>query len=137
MTEKDKEITFEPLDENRVYEVKKKTLNVRSVKTNASIHMFLKLVSESLNNGGFTVQKVVALFQKADINWSMLAVKDIIWRNIQIAITGKESTTQLEQHEVTKVYKTVIHYLTTKVGIDHIEFPSIESMIYEQNKDKY
>ncbi len=127
------EIVLVPADGDRAYEVKNKTLDVRSVKTNAAMHKYFSLVSNSLNHGGFTIQKVVALFKKAGIEWSMLAVKEVIWRNVQIAVTGKKSTAKLEQHEVTKVYKNVDFYLTSTVGIESIDFPSIESMIFRQN----
>jgi len=133
LQEKDEEIILTPLDPERAYEVKDKTTKARTVKQNSSMHKYYSLVSKALNDGGFSVQKVVALFTKADIHWTMLSVKDVIWRNIQMAILKKKSTTTLDTNEVTKVYKYVDFYLTDKVGIESIAFPSIESMIFEQN----
>lgn len=126
----DTEIT--PLNPERAYPVKRKTLNTRTVQTNAALHKYFSLVAESLNSSGFTIQKVVALFRKAGIEWSMMSVKSVIWRNIQYALTEKESTTQLTQEEVTRVYKNVDHYLSGTVGIEHIAFPSIENMLLEK-----
>lgn len=133
LEEKNDDIVMTPLDKERAYPLKDKTLNARTTKQNASLHKYYALVSKSLNDGGFTIQKVVALFKKAGISWTMLAVKDVIWRNIQIAVTGKVSTTKLNSDEVTKVYKNVDFYLTDKVGIESIDFPSIESMIFKEN----
>lgn len=136
LTESSDGLTIEPLDANKAYEVKG-TVNVRSTKQNASIHLYCTFIKQALNDGGFSIQKVVALFKKAEIEWTMLAVKDIIWRNIQIALTQKTSTTQLDSDEVTKVYKNVDYYCTGTIGIEHIEFPSEESMIFQQNyKDR-
>lgn len=131
------DIKIEPLDKDRAYEVKG-TANVRTVKQNASIHLYCKKVSEALNAGGFSLQKVVSLFKKSEIEWTMLSVKDILWRNIQIALTNKLSTTKLESDEVTNVYKNIDNYLSQKVGIESIDFPSEQSLIWEQNykKDK-
>lgn len=137
LQDKNEEIILTPLDPERAYDVKEKTTSARTVKQNSSMHKYFSLVSKALNDGGFSVQKVVALFKKADIHWTMLSVKDVVWRNIQIAILNKKSTTTLDSNEVTKVYKYVDFYLTDKVGIESVPFPSIESMIFEQNyKDK-
>ena len=133
LVEKNEDITLVPLDEDRAYPVKDKTIPARTVKQNASIHKYFSLVANSLNDGGFTIQKVVALFKKAGIAWTMLGVKDVIWRNIQIAVTDKESTTKLNSDEVTKVYKTVDYYLTDKIGIEHIPFPCVDDLIFKQN----
>ena len=133
ITEKKGDIELTPLDPDRAYTVKDKTESARTVKQNSSLHKYFSLVSNTLNDGGFSVQKVVALFKKADIRWTMISVKDVIWRNIQVAIIKKESTTTLNTDEITKVYNNVDFYLTDKVGIDHIPFPSINSMIHDQN----
>lgn len=131
--EKKDEIVMTQLDPDRAYTVKESSENTRTVKQNAALHKYFASVAHALNDAGFSLQRVVALFRKADIEWTTISVKDIIWRNIQVAITEKESTAKLTQDEVTKVYRTVDFYLTDKVGIESIDFPSIESMIFEQN----
>lgn len=133
LEEKNDDIVMTPLDKERAYPLKDKTTNARTVKQNASMHKYFSLVSKSLNDGGFSIQAIVALFKKAGISWTMLAVKEVIWRNIQIALTKKESTAKLNSDEVTVVYKHVDHYLTGTVGIESIDFPSIESMIFKEN----
>ena len=134
LEEKNEDVVMTPLDEERAYPVKDKTVPARTIKQNASMHKYFATVARTLNDGGFTIQKVVALFKKAGIKWTMLAVKDVIWRNIQIAITQKESTTKLNSDEVTKVYQNVDFYLTDKVGIESIDFPSMDSMIEAQKQ---
>ena len=132
LVEKNDDILLTPLDPDRAYVINEKTESGRTVKQNSSMHKYFSLVSNALNDGGFSVQKVVALFKKAEISWTMLGVKDVIWRNIQVALLKKESTTTLNTDELTKVYNHVDHYLSNNVGIEHIPFPSINSMIMEQ-----
>lgn len=135
LTESSDNIVLEPLDESKAYEVKSVS-KARSTKQNSALHLYCKMVSEALNAGGFSIQKVVAMFKKAELEWTMLAVKDVIWRNMQIALTQKTSTTKLETDEITKVYKNMDYYLTDKIGLEHIEFPSEESMLFQQKYNK-
>ena len=121
-----------PLDAEKSYQVIKSKQSRRTILQNSSLHKYFSLVAEALNDGGFTIQKVVALFKKAGLSWEMSSVKEVIWRNIQVATVSKASTTQLNSDEVTKVYKNVDFYLSDKVGIEHIPFPSVESMLMEK-----
>jgi hypothetical protein len=137
LTEKSDDITMTPLDESRAYNVKKDTSDVRTVKQNASLHKYCLLVSDALNDSGLSMQYIMTLIKKMELTWSMLSVKDIIWRGIQEALLKKKSTTKLTKEEVSYVYKRVDFWLSGTVGIEHIDFPSEESMIFEQKyKDK-
>ena len=136
MQQTTEDITLTELDPERAYPSTDKTANARTVKQNAAMHKYFAHVSAVLNEGGFTIQKVVALFNKAGIEWTMLSVKDVIWRNMQIALTKKKSTTALDTNEVTKVYKATDYYLSGTVGIRHIDFPSIESMILQKQAEE-
>ena len=65
-----------------------------------------------------------------ELNWTTLLVKDIIWRKIQIALyKNKYSTTKLHPEEVTEVYRAMDKYLTIRIGIESIDFPSIDSLM--------
>lgn len=67
-----------------------------------------------------------------EIDWTMELVKDIIWRNIQLAIyKDKKSTTQLKSNEVTVVYRTMDKYLTG-IGLESIAFPSVETIMMDK-----
>ena len=111
--------------------------NTRTVLQNASMHKYYTLVATALNDGGFTMQKVLEMIKKIELEWTMISVKDVIWRNFQKALLNKESTTELDSNEVTKVYKNIDFWLSSEVGIKHIDFPSKESLIFQQNyKDK-
>jgi len=181
LKEENGDLAYSPLDKEKAYSVKNKTFKVRSIKVNASLHVYCLEVAEALNDGGFTVNSflnrkqedmikevfkwgretasnklekwfipkkitdwVSTYFLKKleerildrrdlELDWSMQLVKDIIWRNIQIALfKDKTSTTQLSSGEVTQVYKTMDKYLSS-LGVESIDFPSEQSMIFKQN----
>lgn len=120
--------TLYPLEEGSVYEVVKKRTDIRTVKQNAAMHKFFSLTAEQLNDKGLDMKTVI----KADVPWSMEAVKNYMWRPIQKAILDKESTTKLKKDEIDLIYNTMNRLLGEKFGI-HVPFPSIEQMIFEQN----
>jgi hypothetical protein len=125
-------LEYTKLDESRAYQVKGSE-NARSTLQNASMHKYFTLVAEQLNSAGLSLQKVVSHFKKADLDWTMIAVKEVIWKNLQKALLKKDSTTKLESDEVTIIYKAMDRYLTTTFGVDSIDFPSQESLRRKQN----
>lgn len=90
---------------------------------NRSIHKYCGLLAEAFNDAGLDMVKV--LEQKdAEVSWSMDAVKDVIWRPIQLALfPDKPSTTQLETHEVTKVYEQIARHMAVRFNINQ-SFPN-------------
>lgn len=126
---KDDELT---LLEDGVYEVVEKRMDVRTVQANRALHLYCKQVAEALNNENLSVTAVL----KPDIQFSMITVKEQLWKPILAALRGKESTTQMTSKEIDDVYHVMNKALGEKFGI-HIDFPSVESMILnEKLKDK-
>ena len=121
-----------PLNENKVYEVIEKRTDKRTILQNAALHKYFVFIAEALNDGGFSMQKVLTQIKKIELSWSMLGVKEVIWREFQKASLGKESTTQLSTTDIDKVYRNVDHWLSDTIGIESIDFPSEESMIINQ-----
>jgi len=71
------------------------------------------------------------------ISWTGENVKNLLWRTFQKALVDKESTTQISSKDIDIIYKELDKYLTVSYGIESIDFPSAESMIFQQNhKDK-
>jgi hypothetical protein len=66
---------------------------------------------------------VKTLKQGVDIPWTKLTVKEHIWRPVQDAQLGKNSTIKLESHEVSAVYDVINRHLSDKFGV-HVPFPS-------------
>ena len=111
-----------------VWEVTKKRINNRTVQQNRAIHLYCKQVAEALNESGHSVTYVL----KPETSFSMLTVKEQIYKPILTALRGKESTTQINTDEMNAVYDVMNKALSQKFGL-HIPFPSIESMLFEQN----
>lgn len=113
------------------------TTHTRTPIQNNSIHKYLELVARELENGGHTMQDVVKVITRVEITPTKENVKEIIWREIQKALFGKKSTTELSTAEVSKVYEVMAMFLAREFGIS-LPFPSEENTeeylsSYEQN----
>ena len=90
---------------------------------NRSIHKYCGLLAKAFNDGGLDMVKVLEQ-KNAEVSWSMDAVKDVIWKPIQLALfPDKPSTTQLETHEVTKVYEQIARHMASRFNINQ-SFPN-------------
>lgn len=93
----------------------------RTTTQNAALHLYFKEVAEALNGAGLSVQATLQNY-KMELDWSQEAVKDLIWRPVQIALTKKRSTTELAKHgEITDIYEHVNRFLS-QMGV-HVPFP--------------
>lgn len=89
----------------------------RTPKQNAALHVYLKAVSQALNDAGLDMKRV--LKPEIDIPWDddgMMA-KEHLWRPIQKIMLDKESTVDAERDEYTKVYEVLNRHLSAKFGI--------------------
>ena len=98
-----------------------KAAKTRTLTQNNSIHRYCEMLSEAFNEAGLDMEKVLA--KGTQIPWSETNVKELIWRKVQIPLTGKESTTDLETNEVSKVYDVVNRHISSTFGL-FIPFPS-------------
>jgi hypothetical protein len=92
-----------------------------SVRQNRALHKYFTCLSEALNGAGYTVQNTL----KLEADWTAGAVKDLIWKPYQKALTNKLSTAELGVDEVNIVYENLHRYLSTKYGIE-VPFPTTE-----------
>jgi hypothetical protein len=60
--------------------------------------------------------------EKLELTWNTSTVKEILWRQLQIHATNKESTTKLTRKEIDEVYE-LYNMVLAKYGI-HVPFPS-------------
>lgn len=100
----------------------KRAKNKRTLKQNGSIHLYCSILSETFNAMGLD-QKAV-LKPGTPIPWDERSVKEKIWRKVQIALTGKKSTKDLDTTEVSKVYEAVSRHLA-EVFCVNVDFPSV------------
>lgn len=95
---------------------------IRTVKQNASIHKYCTLLAKAFENGGLDMQTVLS--KAVPVKWTMEAVKEVIWRRIQVAMyPDKQSTTKLETKDVNEVYAVVSRHLSTEFNINQ-SFPN-------------
>ncbi|MGI9118443.1 MAG: hypothetical protein ACR2IQ_02750 [Minisyncoccia bacterium] len=99
----------------------------RTLKQNKSIHSLFKILSDDLNTLGLDMK--VVLKPSYQIWWTPESVKEHLWKPLQKAMYQKESTTELNTAEVSKVYEQLAHILGEKFGAE-VEFPN-----YQQTKE--
>ena len=104
----------------------------RTKTQNNALHLYLTQVAEALDREGHTMQDVIKCITKVEIRPTMHNVKEIIWREIQKAQLGKESTTDLnKQEDIDKVYDAMNKWLGHYFSI-HIPFPNDEQKQWEK-----
>ena len=104
----------------------------RTLAQNNAMHLWFDLLATELNNAGLTIMKT--LKANAEIEWSDVTVKEILFKQLMKSMLHKESTTQLTTKEVSQVSETLIRYLAEKHGL-LVEFPSMESLIADKRID--
>lgn len=97
----------------------------RTPTQNKAIHTYFTLLADAFNDAGYTVEMV--LTKPLNISWTDSLVKDILWRKIQSKLFSKESTTQLETHEVSHIYEEINNFTSERLGV-HVPFPDKTSM---------
>ena len=92
---------------------------------NRSLHLWFQQLADALNEAGWNVQKT--LRHDVEIPWNPTLIKELIYRPVMTAMTGKESTTNLDTIEPSQVYEVLNLHLGEKLGV-HVEWPSEESL---------
>ena len=98
----------------------------RTIQQNRALHLYFTLLAEALNAAGLDMKKT--LKPEIDIPWTPGTVKDFLWKPVQKAILGKESTTELNTIEPSDVHDVLNRHLSEKFGIS-VEFPSLENLL--------
>jgi hypothetical protein len=93
----------------------------RTVQQNRALHLYCQLLSDALNDAGLDMK--ATLKPEIDIPWTPENVKNNLWRPIQKAMTGKESTTEIDTVDPSLVYEVLNKNIAEKFGI-HIAWPS-------------
>lgn len=109
------------LAKDKAIKVSVKSAKTRTLTQNKSLHKYCALLAEALNEAGLDMQTVLA--EGTSIPWSESKVKEDIWRTVQVAALGKESTTKLETHEVSQVYDIVNRHISQTFGV-FVPFPN-------------
>lgn len=97
----------------------------RTNQQSRALHKYLELVAAELDREGHSMQDVLREAKKVDIRPTKNALKEVIWKPIQKVMFDKGSTSDLERHEVDRVYEVMNKWLGENFAI-HIPFPSRE-----------
>lgn len=104
------------------YEIDIRNMDYRSNLQNSAIHLYCDMVAKQLNSQNLSIVNVI----KPDTPWTMMQVKEMLWKPVLKALRHKDSTTKMDKQEITIVYDTINKILGERFGI-HIPFPSIDT----------
>lgn len=102
----------------------------RTPQQNKALHKYFDNLAIALNEGGYSVQ--LALKERIELEWDSGKVKELMWRPMQMAILGKESTKELSKIEdIDRVYEHLNRHTSEKFHIS-VDFPSHELGYWEK-----
>ncbi len=90
---------------------------------NRSLHMFCDHLAQALNDGGYDFRTFVK--EGYEIPFDEYLVKKYIWKPVQKAMTGNDSTTKPKTHEYAMIYD-VINRKMAEYGVS-VSWPSVDS----------
>lgn len=108
--------------------VEMKSAKSRSLTMNSALHQFCKMLAHVLNDAGFDFR--VFIKEGYPVPFNEYLVKEYLWRPIQKAITGKDSTTKPTNAEYSEIYEA-LNMKLSEFGI-HVPWPSKDNMQCQQ-----
>ena len=87
----------------------------RTPKQNASLHLWLRQVSECLNGAGLDMKKT--LKPHVDIPWTEENAKEHLWKPVMEAMTGGESTTDMDSAGPSEICRVITRHIGEKFGV--------------------
>ena len=104
---------------------------MRTFLQNSSLHKYLSLLADKLNDAGFDIRKVLeAMREGFTISCTGENLKETVWRPMQQALFNIESSTQLDTKQVSEVYENVNRFTAERFGVTQ-EWPDRHTQSYE------
>ena len=100
------------------------TWKQRSQKQNRALHLWFRLLADTLNEAGLDMKAV--LKPSVSISWNEKTIKEYIYKPILEAMLLKKSTTELTTKEIDKVWEIINLHLGEKFGVEVPPIPSQE-----------
>ena len=100
-----------------------KVKTARTLNQNSALHLWCDQMAKTLNAAGLD-QRVV-LKPEVEIPWTQEAVKESLWRPIQIIVLGVESTTEPGRNGYGEVYDVLNRHMINKHNV-HVPWPTKE-----------
>lgn len=108
-------------DGKKLYAEMDRETGIRTLPQNNALHKYFELLANELNSAGLDMKKV--LKPSIEINWTTENVKKYLWKPLQKALTGKDSTTKLDKvKDIDLVYEHLNRHFSEKYGL-HVPFP--------------
>jgi len=110
---------------NAGYQIEIKPIagRTRSATQSNALHLWCEWVAVTLNSAGMDMR--VILDEDADIPWTKQTVKDMLWKKLQLALTGKESTREPTKLEYPQIYETMVRYMADKHNVELPDWPKL------------
>jgi len=102
-----------------------KTGKQRTLTQNAALHKYCELLSEALNDAGLDFRQTVR--EDIEVPWDEYLVKKFLWKPIQKAVTGHDSSTKPETHQYGEIYEILNRHTSAKLGV-FVPWPCKENM---------
>jgi len=102
-----------------------KTGKQRTLTQNAALHKYCTQLADALNDAGLDFRQTIK--HDVDVPWSPELVKNFMWRPIQKAVTGHDSSTKPETHQYGVIYETLNRHTSAKLGV-FVPWPCKENM---------
>lgn len=96
----------------------------RTIKQNKSLHLWFRLLADTLNEAGLDMRTV--LKPSISIEWNDKTIKEYIFKPILEAMMLKKSTTEMNTKDIDKVWETINLHLGEKFGVEVPPIPSQE-----------
>ena len=96
--------------------------NHRTAKQNNSLNLWLRQVAKCLNDHNLDVR--VVMKEDAEIEWTQEVAKNNLWRPLQKAMTGEESTTKPSTTDYSDIYQTLCRHFAQKHGVTLPAWPN-------------
>ena len=84
--------------------------------------MACRRLAETWNDAGFDMKAVLSL-KEVEVPWTQITVKEVLFKPILAAMTGKESTTEANTTDYDAVYRTLTRHLDSKLGTNSPPWP--------------
>lgn len=98
-------------------------LPTRTPKQNNSLHKYLELLAEELNENGITLQ--LLLSKVPAISCTKENLKDELWRKFQKGLFGINSTRNISTVQTKEIYEETNKFVGENFGV-HIPWPAEE-----------
>jgi len=89
---------------------------------NNALHLYLSRLSVAMNEAGLDMPTVLSHHDLIPWDVKGLNAKERLWKPIQEALTGKESTTKPKSSQYAEIYDTLNSFMSSKYGIS-IQWP--------------